>query len=130
MDQFRRASETQAAVTITVPAVTHEGPLQRPIRVPPAQAPGPVSHIPTQGRRVVYQDLNDGNIGTWLVMADFPSSGCDSAHYCPLTFHQVSHPCTVSTSDSLVQKWVGISANGAQRPRALKFLKYSGGDFL
>lgn len=68
MDQFRRASETQDAVTILVPAVSHEGPLQRPTGVPPARAPGPVSHFPTQGRRLVYQDLNDGKIGLcgWL----------------------------------------------------------------
>lgn len=63
------ASETQATITIPVPAVTREGPLQRPSLVPPVPAPGPVSHTPTLGLGHVYQDVtNDGEIGLcgWL----------------------------------------------------------------
>lgn len=62
MDQFRTASETQAAVTILVPAVSHEGPLQRPTGVPSAWAPGPVSHMPTLGQGPVHQEWSDGKM--------------------------------------------------------------------
>ncbi|KAM7390660.1 hypothetical protein PAMA_008717 [Pampus argenteus] len=60
--QFRTASETQAAITIPVPAVSHEGPHQRPTGVPSARAPGPVSHIPTLGPWPVHQDWSDGKM--------------------------------------------------------------------
>ncbi|KAK5850148.1 hypothetical protein PBY51_014423 [Eleginops maclovinus] len=54
MDQFRTASETRAAALL-VPAVSHEGPLQRPTGVPSAPAPGLVSHMPTLGAGPVHQ---------------------------------------------------------------------------
>ncbi len=56
MDQFRTASETQAAVTILVPAISREGPLQRPTGVPSVRAPGLVSHMPALGPRPVHQE--------------------------------------------------------------------------
>ena len=64
MDQFRTASKTQAAVTIPVPTVSHEGPLQRPTGVPSARAPGPVSHMPTLGWGPVHQEWSDGKMET------------------------------------------------------------------
>lgn len=60
MDQFRAASETRAAVSISVPAVSHKGPLQRPTGSPSARAPGPVSHMPTQRLGPVHQGWSDG----------------------------------------------------------------------
>lgn len=62
MDQFRTASETKAAVTILVPAVSHEGPLEKSTGVPSARAPGPVSHMPVLGLGPVHQEWIDGKM--------------------------------------------------------------------
>lgn len=68
MDRFRTTGETRATITTLVPAVTREGPLQRPTGVPPAQAPGPVSHMPFLGLGLVHQEWSDGKMGqrAWL----------------------------------------------------------------
>lgn len=62
MDHFRTASKTQPTITISVPAVSHEGPLLRLTGFPSALAPGPVSHMPTLGLGSVHQEQSDGKM--------------------------------------------------------------------
>lgn len=62
----------------------------------------------------------------WLVMAVFPSSDCDCAHYCPFTFHQqASWPCAVSTTNSLALREEG-GKEGGRKSEVCKGLRHPG----